>query len=487
MVDAGSNLDRNVGLDPIDDANRVLPLGLKMGYGIGSISISIAYDFISGFLLFFLTTIAGITPYFAGTIMFIAILWDAVTDPVVGKWSDHSRSKYGKRRPFILASAVPLGLSVALLFLAVDFGAFAKNAYYLIMALIFWTAFTVLVVPYNTLGACMTLNTDERTKISIVRQIFNFFGVLFATALPTFLVGRFIGGGMAPEDAWFYTATILGGLIIINVFATWRATRGAEIFEITPYKKITLNDLIAEVKDIFKLRVYVIIIAALLIYYMGHTILLGSIIFFAKFILNITEDTLSLLYIVIIGGSLAFTFLLGMLAVKLDKRNVFIGSMLFSSVSLIMAKVIGLTTFTQLCVLALFVTVGIAAFATLSIVLVFDVIEVDEFKNGKRREGIIVAYQSFVKKVGAAGSMWLTGILLQLSGFNSEAVVQSPKALATIESLATLYPGILMGLCGLALLWFPVTKKRHTALVNAMKLKKEGKEYSTDEFAEILR
>jgi Na+/melibiose symporter-like transporter len=311
-------------------------------------------------------------------------------------------------------------------------------------------------------------------------------GVLFATALPSFLVGTFRANGMVPENAWFYTAVILGVVIVLNILVTWYSTKGKEIFEVTG-NKVTLKNILAEIRDIFRLRVYTIIIAALFIYYVGHTILIGNIIFFATYILNITEDTLSLIYLIIVGSGMLYALLLGTVAVKFDKRNVFIACMLFSSLALIMAKFIGLSTFLHLAILAALATVGVAAFATLSYVLVFDVIEVDEFKSGKRREGVIFAYQSLVKKVGAAGAAWAAGALLQFSGFEREAVVQSEQTLATIESLATLYPGILMGLCGLALFFFPITKKRHSALMKALALKKQGLEYSTEEFDILLK
>lgn len=100
---------------------KVVPLGLKLGYTVGSVGDSTAYNIVISFLSFFLTTIAGISPAIAGTISSIAIAWDAITDPILGVMVDLSKSKKGKRRPFIGMSLIPMVVSIIFLFMKVDF------------------------------------------------------------------------------------------------------------------------------------------------------------------------------------------------------------------------------------------------------------------------------------------------------------------------------------------------------------------------------
>ena len=464
-----------------------LPLGTKLGYGVGSVAIPIGYDFASGFMLFFFTTIAGIPPAFAGTIIFISVLWNAFSDPVMGMISDNSHSKYGKRRPFLLAAAVPYGLSVALLFLAVDLDGGWKNTYYLIMALIFWTSYTLMYIPYNTLGATLSLDPTERTSLSSIRQMFNFVGTAMATAVPTFLVGTFIGNGVNKSTAWFMVAVILGAVATLAILLCWRTTRGKETIGDISQTKLTFKSAMREIKEIFQLKAYIIIILALLFYYVGHTVNIGNALFVGSAILKISEDTLSIIYVVVIVTSIIVTPIIGKLAVRFDKRNVFVAMLTFSGVVCLVAKFVGLNSLLQFSILIALWSVGQAAFWVLGYVLLFDIIEIDEFIYGKRRDATIISYQSFVRKVGAAFAGQMAGLALQWGGYNAAAAVQTDTALNTIESLSTIVPGVTMLLSAFMVILYPVSRKKYAALTDALELKRKGEPYSTQGFEDLLK
>ena len=104
---------------------------------------AVVYSFIGTYLLFFLTTVAHIPPAIAGTIAAIGSVWDVFASSLVGYLSDHSRSRFGKRRPYILAGAFPLGIATALLFTTVHLPQTVRILYYMIVLLIVWTAFCV--------------------------------------------------------------------------------------------------------------------------------------------------------------------------------------------------------------------------------------------------------------------------------------------------------------------------------------------------------
>ena len=173
------------------DHNRKIPFKTKVGYSLGGTGDAIAYDFIGSFLLFFFTELAGLSPAVAGTIIGVAVVWSAITDPIMGMLSDRCKSKHGKKRTFLLGSSIPLAIIMMFLFHTVAFGGNAKIAYYVIFTLLFWAAYTAFNIPFFSLGGCLTTNTNERTKIRSVAQVFNFIGVFCASSLPTFLVGQF--------------------------------------------------------------------------------------------------------------------------------------------------------------------------------------------------------------------------------------------------------------------------------------------------------
>ena len=100
--------------------NHTLPLLRKVGYSIGAYGMMLPWFIQSVFVFYFYTDVLGITPEQAGTIFFIAVLWDAVTDPIVGVLADRTRTRWGKYRPYLLFASVPLALSLISVFLKPD-------------------------------------------------------------------------------------------------------------------------------------------------------------------------------------------------------------------------------------------------------------------------------------------------------------------------------------------------------------------------------
>lgn len=129
-----------------------LSMKKMLGYSMGALGDNASYCLVFNFLSFFFTTIAGVSPRVSGIIISIALVWDAITDPICGIMMDRSRCKYGKRRPFILTSLPVLGASMILLFLNVDFPQAQKNIYYMVLVCVFWLAYTVFNIPYYSLG-----------------------------------------------------------------------------------------------------------------------------------------------------------------------------------------------------------------------------------------------------------------------------------------------------------------------------------------------
>lgn len=93
-----------------DTTQRPLTVGKRLGYSIGAFGDSVGFNIFYFFFLFFLTDIAGIPPAIAGTITLIAVAWDAITDPIIGYLSDNLKSKSGRRRPFMITSAIPYAI-----------------------------------------------------------------------------------------------------------------------------------------------------------------------------------------------------------------------------------------------------------------------------------------------------------------------------------------------------------------------------------------
>ena len=179
--------------------------GEKIGYGFASLGDAAGYGFIGTFLLFFLTTIAGISPAIAGSVAAIGSLWNALWNPIMGYLADKVYTRYGRRRPVMFAFAIPLVAASFLLFTNVDVPMVFKPIYYGVLVVLFWTCYSGFFIPYMALGADYTSDYDDRAMLRLVASAFNMVGTMFSMVMPTLIVDIFQNFGMSPSEAWSST------------------------------------------------------------------------------------------------------------------------------------------------------------------------------------------------------------------------------------------------------------------------------------------
>ena len=155
-----------------------LPLRVKLAYGLGSAAYGIKDNGFAYFLLLFYGTVVGLEPALAGTALLIALLVDAVSDPVVGYWSDNTRSRLGRRHPFMYASALPVALCYFLLWQPPELSNQGLFLYLLAFAILIRTLITFFETPSSALMPELTQDYDERTTVQAWRHFFGWAGVL---------------------------------------------------------------------------------------------------------------------------------------------------------------------------------------------------------------------------------------------------------------------------------------------------------------------
>lgn len=460
--------------------------GIQLGYGAGSIADNAVYNFIVSFLSFYMTTMAGVSPIVAGGIISFAVFWDAVTDPIVGILIDCSRSKYGKRRPFIIGSVIPMCTAVILLFLNTGFSGTAKNIYYLVLVLVFWTSYTVFNIPYYSLGAAITSDDNERTKLSALRQGLGYLGVFFGSSLSTFLVGKFVAFGIENSLAWTYAATITAIIIAVCITITWRATRGREAEDVAEAENRSLKEVLREMKELVCFKPYALIIISAFCSCVTFAFIDSDLMYFATYVLGLNEVSASVVYTALTIFGIILIPVIAKVALKWDKRNTYIGCMIFSGLVMTAMKFIGIRSLTQMIVYMGLYSIGYGAYWMFIFNLLYDVVDIDELKCGRRRDGAIFSYYSFLLKLGGAAAAWILGVVLQSTGFDPDASVQSVHAIRGITSLFTIYPGIFMILSGAVILFSPLNKTVTKAVRDALVEKQKGKEYNTETFKHLL-
>ncbi|MEM6748837.1 MAG: MFS transporter [Planctomycetota bacterium] len=180
---------------PTPQLDRV-PLHEKAALGVGSLSMFFGFAGISILAYPVYNMLLGVDAGWVALALVLPRLWDAVTDPVMGKLSDNFRSRWGRRRPFIVAGAAAMGVAFALLWQApASWSGGAQMAYFVAMQLVFFTCFTVFAVPFNALTYEMTPDYRERTRVMAWLAFFH-------------KCGEFLGGWMLPLAAGLSVALV---------------------------------------------------------------------------------------------------------------------------------------------------------------------------------------------------------------------------------------------------------------------------------------
>ena len=198
-----------------------LALKEKVGYALGDGAANIAWRGVATFLFIFYTDVYGINPAAVGLLMLIARFSDGIIDILIGILCDRTNSKYGKFRPWILWTAIPLGITLSMLFTTPNLGPTGKIVYAYATYLIFFLVYTANNIPYGALMAVMTGDDKERTSLCSYRMVGAFTGGMLVQGALLFLVAQF--GNINPTiavdklDSKKYEVTVSASKDVKNV------------------------------------------------------------------------------------------------------------------------------------------------------------------------------------------------------------------------------------------------------------------------------
>jgi len=459
---------------------------LYFTYGIGGLAEAGLYQYITTFQLIFLTGIVKISPEIAGTITSVAILLESACCFVVGHLSDSLRWQYGRRRPFIFLSAFLLPFTLVANFITVQASIWVQIIYYVLMGSLFWIAYSLFYIPYTALGAEIALDYDGRTKLRSITRVFTIIGTFLANVCPLLAIGFLIKAGMKDEHAWMIFTVFISFLVGIGVFICWHYTAGTERIEIPgtsrqeKLKLQLLKHLLSILKDFYELmclKAMAILIGTKIVFMFGFTLYTSGMMFFMQYALNLDIQVTSTVYMVSIISSIFFTPVINHWAVRGGKKSLISGAMTISGVSGMILWIIGVDAYSISLMYVILFTFGQAAFWQISSAMFYDVAEVDEYVNGKRREGAIIAFQSIVGTLSAALGLQAIGILLKLAGFNEALRMQSAETIAMLKNIFVLLPSVSLLIATLTLLAYPLSKKRFELLQKALTLRSKGEDY----------
>ncbi|HMQ35584.1 MAG TPA: MFS transporter [Chloroflexaceae bacterium] len=461
-----------------------LPLATKLAFGAGDLGPAIATIIASFFQLFFLTTVAGLPPGLAGTILLIVKIWDSVNDPVIGWLTDRTNTRWGRRRPWLLFGAVPFGLFFFLQWVVPPVGPTGLFIYYLVIALLFDTAFTIVNVPYTALTPELTRDYDERTALNSFRFAFSIGGSIVGGILHQVIVGQFPDD---PQTGYLVSGAVVGALIALPFLWCFAGTR--ERYEPEPgAEELSLPE---QIRYVFSNRPFLFVVGIYMFSWLAVQVTsavltffivfwLGSVPQFPATVFGLTfgqaQDIIPLMLFAVQGSALVFLFIWSAVSRRIGKKAVYmIGSLIWIGVQgflyFLRPEQLGLAI-----VLGVIAGAGIATAYLIPWSMMPDVIELDELETGQRREGMFYGFMVLLQKLGLALGLFLVGQALQVSGFNQGlAAGQQPEsALNTIRLMIGPVPTVIL-ICGMILTaFYPITKARHEQTLAALAARKRA-------------
>ncbi len=485
----------------------VLTKRKKTGYAFGIFTESLIYNMFYTYYLTFLNEIVGIKPKYSSIIIFISIAWDAVTDPMIGNYTD--RAGVDKRK--VMKKALfPLGLLFIVAWTNVG-AAFdsqlIKILLYTVISMAVWVFYTMYTIPYYAVVAEITEDYDERTQIRSFSSLLNAIAVGLGNILPALvptvavlLTEKYDSNSYAVIAAFISVMAIVLGLIccksLNGVYEPKKAIPNQ------PVQKTTLKGTMKAFGEIISLKPAKFFLLFVFFFLAASSMIQANLTYMVIDCIGMDYDTGIVFVILSLVISMAVVVPVVEKVAKVKDRR--FAAILFLSVAFageIALKLIGLdfeiNGFKIMCILSPAVLgLGVGTFWTLFYSMGYDLVELDEFKTGERRESTITALPQLVQKFGSAFGILMAGQLLSFYGYDSSAdvagnealfaVVTDPEIINGMENISTVIPAVLLFVSVMFAVLYPMTRGRVNALMAQLKKKRNGEDYTTDGFEKLL-
>jgi GPH family glycoside/pentoside/hexuronide:cation symporter len=451
--------------------DQKLSLGVKVRYGMADMGFALITSVMQFFLLFYYTDVAGINPALAGAALMVGKLtWDAVNDPLFGYWSDRTRSRFGRRRIYMLIGAVPLALAAWLMF-SIPKGLTGVPAFFAVL-LTFWlvdTFQTMANVPYSSLTPEMTRDYSERASLTSIRMAFSVFGYILGAALTTILAGIFQSAGLNLQQAWSATGAVFGGVAMIFILTTAFTVKekpelAGEPSKLPPAKAFVYP---------FKNKPFIILMIAFILSSFSFTVLTALVPYFIQYQLGMGSQVSFVLLAMLLTIGI-FLLPAKWVCDRINKGPAYALGLGIASIAIIFGFFLPHQATPLIYVVAVVAGIGFSTQWVCPWSMLPDVLEYDEKMTGERREGVYYGLWNFLTKFTGALGVAVSGWALALYGYVPN-VAQTTHALFGIRLFFSVVPAVVILISLPFLIWYPITRKNHAELVKELAERKAAK------------
>ena len=478
----------------------------KLGYAFGIAAESIPFNMYYTYFLTFLVQIVHVRPEIAGVVIFISIAWDGITDPILGYISD--RPGVNKQK-LLLKGILPMFVLFALAWSTLGntfFGTaeLPKIIFYTLISIGIWLFYTIYTIPYYSVVAELTEDYDERTKIRSVSSFINAFCIGLGNILPALVDVN--GKGLS----FLHVALIICALGVVSGVVCYFSLNGVyHVREARPGEAvgrgIGVGDTFRAFGEIAKLRPVKYFLLFVFFFLAGNSMLQSNLTYMVVYAIGADYNEGIAIVIGVLVVSLAVTVpIVTKIAEKTDRRTTCLIFISVAAAGMVIPRLVGMDAAVgsfkvMLVVMPFLLGLGLSTFWTFFYSMSYDIVELDEFvngKNGERRESIITSFPQLVQKFGSATGILAQGLILGAYGYNTNAdqgadaatfqAITDPKIIGGMANVSTVIPAAVIVLSLFFLFLYPVTRKSYNALRVQLEKKRAGEEFTTEGLEKLL-
>ena len=449
-----------------------VPMGQKIAFGFGMLANQM-FPAILGIFMVVLVEDLGFSGWMWSLVFLFPRIFDAITDPIMGFISDNTKSKWGRRRQYVLIGGILMGLAYIFMWqLSKADGVEYNFWYFFLWSLVFYLGLTIFSVPYVAMGYEMSDDFHERTNIMAIAQ---FIGQWAWVIAPLFWIIMY-------DESWFPSADIA-----VKELAIWVAIPCAicamvpAIFiksnstldeDYEPLNSSNIGNSLMKIFEsfvaAFKIKEFRKLCGATFLIFNAFNTVAALTFFVIVYKLFNGDAGASGIWVSMFGclGALGTTFIVipavAWMSKKLGKKKAFMLSQSISLVGYIMLYFLFIPGKPWMYIIALpFFSFGIGSLFTIMMSMTADVIDIDEINTGKRREGIFGAIYWWMVKVGYGIAGALSGVIITIVGFNSDlATIDQQAAVDGLHAFFCFFPMVGTILAMLIMRNYSITEER---------------------------
>ncbi len=443
-----------------------LSIGRKLAYGVGDVGPALVATLQGFFLNAFLLDVAGLPPQWAAAIFLIVKIWDSVNDPIIGWLSDHTHTRWGRRRPWLLFGAVPFGIAWFLQWQVPDLTAAGLFWYYLVVALLLDTGITAVNVPYTALTPEIAPDYNERTNLTTYRFSFSILGGMASLIVHETI----LRAADSIVTGFAISAAVMGLVIIVTNLITFAFTEERFFHEETKKEERGSEPGFIEGFVIaFKNRPFVMVTAVYLLTWLCIQFVQANMQLYVRYWMGADEQ---FIYLAVTLQLSIFVSLViwSKVSERIGKRHVYFLGISFWIIIEILLFFIQPGQMTWLLLLAGLAGIGASVGYLIPWSMLPDVVDLDELNTGLRREGIYYGFFVFLQKLGISLGLAISNLIFAATGYINDPApgppfpTQPDAVLLALRLFVSLIPALILLFSFPIVYKYPLTKERHTQI-----------------------